>query len=265
MNAALSALADLDSAPATPPSDAAERRRLAMLERIVATPQTPAPSRPTRSPGRARRRIVVAAVGATVVLVPALLLGIHRLPHQGGSASAGLTSADLASWVSTSTPRDAAQLSASAKRWCIDATDGQAGSRASVRIEGGDQRGEVATMLITRGSDLDLCLADQAGGGGYWELVSSADSPLPTVPVREVLLQSAGQHGSDDVGTAWGQIGSDIEAVVLHLGHRDVDATVTDGIWSAWWPAAVVGDDSPTSATVTYTDGRTATVPVHTL
>jgi hypothetical protein len=204
------------------------------------------------------------AAAATALLVPAVVVGAHVLSRQLDPTGHSLSDADLAGWISTATPRSASQLSTKAKQWCVDATDQQAGSSAQTTIAGGDQRGSVASMLITRGGYTDICLADQAGGGGYWELVSSADSPLPAVKAGEVLLQSAGEYGSDNIGTAWGQAGTGIRAVTLHLSRRDVEATVTNGIWSAWWPAAVIADGFPRTATVTYTDGRTATIAVRT-
>lgn len=253
-------LARLDAAPETPVTDTAARRRDAMLERIVALPQSaPAPARP----GRLRRRIAITAAAALLV-VPAAVAGTHLVARQLDPTRHGLDSADLASWVAGSTPRSASELSAAAKQWCVDATDSQAGPHAAVSIAGGDERGSVASMLITRAGRTDVCLADRAGGGGYWELVSGPGSPLPAIGAREVLLQSAGEHGSDGIGTAWGQAGADVRRVVLHLGDRDVEAVVTDGVWHAWWPAAVVPDGFPERAAVTSVDGRIAEVRVQT-
>lgn len=260
-HATLTALTELDPAPGTSPSDAEGRRRDAMLERILATPQVARADRPTRRPVHVGRRIAIAGLVAAVA-VPAAVLGAHTISRQLDPTSHGLSDADLAGWVSTTTPRSASQLSAGAKRWCIDATDLQAGSDASVRIAGGDQRGRVASMIIRRGDYTDICLADLAGGGGAWELASAPDSPLPPVEATEVLLQSEGSHGSDDIGTAWGQAGADVRAVTLHLGTRDVQTVVVDGLWNAWWPSAQLGDGLPKTATVTYSNGRTATVPV---
>lgn len=262
MQTALNTLAELDPAPRTTPTDAAARRRDAMLERILAAPQTaPTTARPPRTT-RVVRRVALGAA-ALAIAVPTAVIGTHLVARQLDPASHGLSDADLAGWVSTGTPQTASQLSTAAKQWCITATDRQAGHDAAVRILGGEERGAVASMLVQRAGNLDICLANRAGGGGYWELVSNPSMPLPAIGRRAVLLQSAGEQGSNDVGTAWGQAGTDIRTITIRLDDREIETTVINGIWNAWWPDAT-STDLPTTATVTYTDGSTATVPVHT-
>jgi len=261
MHTTTETLLALDPEPAAPHDDVQRRRRDAMLDRIVAAPQQ-TPARARRTPSR--HRIVLIAAGVAVLAAPVALLGTHLAVRQLDPTSHGLDSADLAGWVSTATPRTAAQLSPEAKRWCTDATDEQAGADASVAISGGDERGKVASMLIRRGGSLDFCLSNTAGGGGAWELITGPGAPLAPVPARTVQLQSSSVHGSNGIGTAWGQAGKDVRSLVVHVGDRDVTAILTDGVWSTWWPAATITDPEMRTATVTYTDGRTATVRVTT-
>ena len=260
MNTTAQLLRPLDPEPAAPHDDVQRRRRDAMLERLVAEPQRPPAG--ARRTGRSRRRAVLIVAGVALLAAPVAVLGTHVVARQLDPASHGLDGADLAGWVSTATPRTAAELSPDAKRWCVDATAPQAGAGAAVSISAGDQRGEVASMLIRRGAYLDFCLSNATGGGGAWELVEGPEAPLAPVPAGEVQLQSSGVQGSNGIGTAWGQAGKDVRGLVLHIGDRDVTAVLADGIWSTWWPAAEIASPDMRTATVTYTDGRTATVPV---
>jgi hypothetical protein len=254
-------LRTLDPEPAASSDDVRLRRRDAMLERIVAAPQqAPAGSSTAR---RARRRAVLVVAGVAVLATPVAALGGHVALRQLDPTSHGLDDADLAGWVSTATPRTATQLSAAAKQWCVEATDRQAGKDASVSISGGDQRGAVASMIIHRGPYTDMCLANSGGGGGMWELASGPGASLRPVADRAVRLQSSGTSGGAvRIGSAWGQAGRDVRSVVLRVGSRNVDAVVVDGLWTTWWPGSDASEDVARTATVTFTDGSTATVPV---
>ncbi|RIX28584.1 hypothetical protein [Amnibacterium setariae] len=249
----------LDPEPAAPTDDVRRRRRDAMIERVVAAPQqAPAGSPRAR---RARRRAVLVVAGVAVLAAPAAVLGGHAALRQLDPTAHGLDGADLAAWVSTSTPRSATQLSADAKQWCIDATDRQAGKDAPVSISGGDQRGAVASMVIHRGPWTDMCVTSSTGGGGMWELASGPQEPIAAIGDRAVRLQSSGTSGGDvRIGSAWGQAGRDVRSLVLRAGSRNVNAVVVDGLWITWWPGGEDSDDVARTATVTYTDGSTAVV-----
>lgn len=261
MTTTTEALRALDPAPSLPDDDVRRRRRDAMLERVVSAPQqAPAGSATAR---RARRRAILVVAGVAVLAAPVAVLGGHVALRQLDPTAHGLDGADLAAWVSTATPRTAAQLSPAAKRWCIAATDRQAGQDASVAISGGDQRGAVASMIIRRGPYTDLCLANSAGGGGMWEIASGPGEPLAPIADRGVRLQSSGTSGAAvRIGSAWGQAGRDVRSLVLRVGSRNVDAVVVDGLWTTWWPDGADSEDVARTATVTFTDGRTATIPL---
>lgn len=255
------ALRALDPEPGAVHDEVRRRRRDAMLERVVAAPQQ-APGGTPRA-RRVRRRALLVVAGVAVLAAPVAALGGHVALRQLDPTSHGLDRADLAAWVSTATPRSATQLSAEARRWCIDATDRQAGADAPVSIAGGDERGRVATMIIHRGGYTDMCLANSAGGGGTWELASGPREPLAPVADRAVRIQSSGTSGNAvRIGSAWGQAGRGVRSLVLRAGSRSVDATVVDGLWITWWPGGEDSDVIARTATVTYTDGSTAVVPL---
>ena len=243
---------DPASTVATDATDATSLiRKTAMLERVLATPQTAPDTVTVPRPRRFVGRIVVA--GAAAALVGGVLVA-----HGLGGTGSEFTSAQLAGWVATPIAKSSSELSASAKQWCADATAKQSTDAPS--YSNGDQRGAIASMVVTRGASRDLCLTT-GNGQGYWELLDGPGSTLPTLAARGVNLQSAGSHGdpATSVNTVWGQVGSDVTAVRFHVDGQDVTATVGGGIWSAWWPGRI-GFDAPTSATLTFTDGSIATV-----
>lgn len=255
---------------ASRPDDTDRRRRDAMLERVLAAPAA-APERAGAVAAK-RRPFVRFALGgvAAVLLAPAVVIGAtqfaqHPQPVTNSAGPGAFTKIQLASWVTTPTPRSAASLSSAVQRWCTSATDAQAGAGASVGFSNADQRGRIASAIITRGSYRDLCVAGD-GGAGTWEIIDGPGIVLPAVGARAVALQSAGSQGDGgaSIDTVWGQAGSDVTKMVLHVegDPRPITATVGDGIWSAWWPSGEVHGDAPKTATVTYRDGRTATVEI---
>src|SRR5579875_859970 len=192
----------LDPAAVGAPDAAAGVRRDAMLERVLASPQTADPvavPRPRRSVGR------IAIIGAAAVVAGGVLLA-HGL--QGGG-SGEFTTAQLASWVATPTALSTARLSAATKSWCADSTAKQ--RTAPARFSNGDQRGRIASMVVTRGGYRDLCLST-GDGHGYWELLDGPGLPLPVVAARAIDLQSDGSQGdpATSVNTIWGQVGADV-------------------------------------------------------
>lgn len=243
----------LDPAQSIASDATAQIRKNAMLERVLATPQTTTDTVPVLHRRRFVGRIVL--TGAAAAVVGAVLIA-HGLV--GGGDGGEFTSAELASWVATPTPRATSELSAATKAWCADSTAQQ--SRSAPTFSNGDQRGKIASMVVARGGYRDLCLTT-GNGEGSWEILDGPSNPLPAVTSRSVNLQSESSHGdpATSVNTIWGQAGSDIAALRLHVDGRDVTATVGGGIWSAWWPGSI-GFDAPTTATVMYTDGSTATV-----
>ena len=212
----------------------------------------------TRGSSFTRRIVAVAAVGAAAAVV-AVALQTHVLAPAGTASAAASTSAltevQLASW--TGTPKALTASSASgtaAASWCEDGL--AADSTAAATVSNLDQRGTIASMLVSRGGYTSFCLTT-GGEQGMWEIVNEPGSTLPAVAATAIDLGSEDQHGTPAVDSAWGSAGADVKSVVLHAGGRTVTATVDHGFWTAWWPGEQV--PAAMSAVVTTTSGATTT------
>lgn len=97
------------------------------------------------------------------------------------------------------------------------------------------------------------------GGGGLTQ--------LPTEPPAPDQIEAAtfgGVGGDSDMAvmSTSGRAGAQVRSVVAHTPTTgDVQATVRDGFWAAWWPAEMDGAEWPEmdglSFTVTLRDGST--------
>ncbi|HHV21497.1 MAG TPA: hypothetical protein GXZ30_08180 [Propionibacterium sp.] len=106
-----------------------------------------------------------------------------------------------------------------------------------------EQRGEVILVsLVTDNDSTYSCMFDAArptrpvaGGGGI-----ATTETLPRPPLGPEQLRSFGNglRGGADGGYAdtSGRVGSDVRAVTIHANGLTLDATVTDGVFAAWWP-----------------------------
>lgn len=218
---------------------------------------------PTAARGTSFRRRIVAttAVGAAAAVL-AIALQSHVLTPASTSGAAGAPDAsalshdELASWTGTPTTLTAtSKAGAAAIAWCEDGLASD--SMAAATVSNLDQRGSIASMLVSRGGYSSFCLADGAQKG-MWEIANEPGSTLPAVSSTTIDLGSEDQHGTPAVNSAWGNAGDDVRSVVLHTGGRTVTATVEHGFWTAWWPGATV--PGAIQAVVTTTSGTTSTV-----
>ncbi|MEL4504241.1 hypothetical protein AAEX63_03590 [Luteococcus sp. H138] len=98
------------------------------------------------------------------------------------------------------------------------------------------------------------------GAAGGW---ASKDSLPPVVlGPHQVETQTGGQaSGAEgDLAFTMGRVGKDITAVTIHIAGRDVEATVSNGHFAAWWPAPELAPNSPKPTEtydVTLANGRT--------
>lgn len=268
----LERLADLD--PAGPPSGAgladAERARAdALLERILATDPATAAA-PTVAP-RPRRRTprlllaggVVAAVAAAVVAVPLVVggdeafAGWSPVPVEltGAERDAAVTACSV---LQTDEGELAAAPGATPRPLVAEARGGW--SYVQYRVGARDGGTLEASCLMP-----DEVVADPvpgAGGffGGLGPATDAIAAPRRGDAVRE---ETAGVGEVDDgvFGYASGRVGDDVERLVVDLADgREVEASVEDGRWAAWWPTGEDGfrDTSVTDAwtyTATLRDG----------
>ncbi|KUN75926.1 hypothetical protein [Streptomyces griseoruber] len=256
-NDLLSRLAALDAAPRTEPTTAEIDREETLLRAVLADTGRPG------SAGAVFRRPIVRRVGLT--LAGALALGTAVVAVAGGlpgfGGSGPLSSSELASW--TGTPKEldtAAAKGSAAGRQCLDLTEDM--GTGSPEVSNADIRGNVASMVVTRGSDAVYCLAGSDGSG-----VAMAISPVEALPADGITLDTYGARGSDDQEFNYvvGVVGPDVQEVVVHDHGKTARATVDNGRMTAWWPDGRPDGLLTGTFTVTFTDGTSHTVPADSL
>lgn len=252
-------LREMDPAPPTLTED--ERHRAAATrDRIMATPSEGhvriEPERKKRHRGRA---LVAVAIAATAAVAVPTLIG-------GGSA--------FASWTATPEPlsRSAATAAASTCRAALGIDD--QGAQAVIS----EMRGNWTYVLLEGPAGEGACMlpdghANRKDGffGNY-----NTDPPEAPTPARDGIDETWNMEGSVTVpgrlgigsSEEWfswvnGYVGSDVAGVTVHppVG-PDVEATVSHGRFSAWWPGEPPSSDNPAvgkgwTYTVTLADGTT--------
>lgn len=261
------ALRDLDPAPTTVLTDAERGRADAAFARILATPSHgPVPEKTNRPRQRLTRLLVpVGLAFAAAAAVPALLLG-------GDSA--------FASWTPTPEPLTggAAAEAATACRAALAATD------QGERIVIAERRGGWTYVLLAGPDSEATCLMpeglvdqeDPAADAreGFMGSYTSDPGEAPTLARSGII--GYGAAGSVPTDGLWdfgdheewitdvrGYVGRDVTGVIVHtpIG-TDVDASVANGRFAAWWPSAKPSSENPEvdgawTYTVTLADGTT--------
>lgn len=255
------ALRHLDPAPRTDLTEAERERADAAFARIVATPTDE--SVPVEPDGQRRRRsrlmmtlgLAVAAAVAGVA-IPALLLG-------GGDA--------YGSW--TPTPE---RLSDAA------AADAGTTCRANFAVPDGvgrvaiaERRGEWTYVLLAGPGIEAICLMPDdsvgrpiANGDDFFGSYDPDPAAAPTL-APDRIAETEHQEGSTSEGwfiRTGGYVGSDVVGVTVHTSSGlDIEASVVDGRFAAWWPAVEQSSDNPDGETWSYTvhlaDGSTRRTP----
>lgn len=261
------ALRDLDPAPTTVLTDAERERADAAFARILATPSTDRVPEKSERPQRRLTRLLVPVglVGAAGVAVPALLLG-------GGSA--------FASWTPTPEPLTgvAVAQAATACRAALAVTD------QGERVVIAERRGGWTYVLLAGPDSEATCLMpeglvdqeDPAADAreGFMGSYTSDPSEAPTLARSGII--GYGAAGSVTTDGLWGfgddkewitnvdgYVGSDVTGVTVHtpIG-TDVEASVANGRFAAWWPSPVPSSENPEvdgawTYTVNLADGTT--------
>ncbi|WP_028660523.1 hypothetical protein [Nocardioides insulae] len=251
------ALRDLDPAPEAVLTDEERRHADAAYDRIVATPHGVGPA--AGGPRRRRWRLWVplGLAAAAAAAIPALVLG-------AGSA--------FASWTPTPEPLAPAEATAAAAA-CRAGLGMPAGPTPTLVAE---RRGDWTYVLISEPDAEGSCLMpnDLVGqDDSDHEVIGSYDPDPGKAPTLapDRIDETGSMASSTDEGwfrkgwLTWthGYVGSDVTALTVHtpLGF-DVEASVEDGRFAAWWPS-----DQPSSEnlevmeawdyTVTLADGST--------
>lgn len=258
-------LREMDPAPPALTEDERERAAAAR-DLILGTSSVGVRVEPRRRTGRS---LLVAAVLVAVVAV--------AVPTAIGGGTA------FASWAATPQPlpQPAAESAAATCRSALEVDDPR------VRAVIGEKRGGWTYVLIKGPAAEGACLmpddfmstprsADRAGGffGSY-----DVDPPDAPTPARDALIETESMLGAVSVPgrfpfsstKGWftwvnGHVGGDVTGVTVDppVG-PDVEATVSRGRFTAWWPADEArGDRSGVSGAWTYTvtlaDGTTRKV-----
>jgi hypothetical protein len=263
------ALRDLDPAPTTALTDAELERADATFARILATPRHDQVPEESHRPRRRRTLVLVALVGAAGAAVPALLLG-------GGSA--------FASWTPKPEPLTAAAATEAATtcRAALEVPD------QGERVVSAERRGEWTYVLIAGPQAEGACLMPDDLVGqedpadhkeeGFFGTYDTDPVEAPTL-ARDRIVETESMEGSVPTPGLWpfsndegwfrwvqGYVGSDVTGVTVHPpAGPDVEASVANGRFAAWWPSDQPSSENPevmgaSTYTVTLADGSTRRV-----
>lgn len=259
-------LRELDPAGAVV-TEEERHRATGALEMILATPHLDRSDVASPQRRRPRGRALVAAGFAAVaaIAVPTIL--------SGGSA--------FASWTATPEPLAPAAAAAAADT-CqsalgFDDRDARTvmserrGGWTFVRIEGSGGEG---SCLMPE----DFVNGSSSRTDGFFGTYDP-DPPTPPTPARDAIAETGSMAGSVSLpgrlslGTvdgwfSWvnGYAGSDVSGVTVHPPTGpDVEASVSGGRFSAWWPAGEARGDNPGvggawTYTLTLSDGTSRDV-----
>ncbi len=251
------ALRDLDPAHMTALTDEERDRADAMFTRILAAPTQGQAAEESDRPRRRRSLVWVGLVGAAAAAVPALVLG-------GGSA--------FASWTPKPEPLTDATEAATTCRAALQMPD------EGERVVIAERRGGWTYVLIAGPTAEGTCLmlddlvgsqdpADRTEKGFFGTYETE---PVEAPPVaRDRIVETGSMQGSvrapgalpfttDDGWFSWvaGHVGGDVSGVTVHppIG-PDVEASVANGRFAAWWPS-----DQPDSENLEVMEAWTYTV-----
>ena len=251
------ALADLDAAPPAPLTPEQRLRADQTLARILATTPVcdPAaqPGRRARAVPRALLLVAAAAAQAAVVSVTGVL--------GGGTA--------YASWTARPTllpSSEQAEVAQECREELARGADGAWGTPSAAQLLGtdlvlADTRGDYSYVVLSGGDGLEAtCLVERGrflglmprGGSmaGSYAFVTPPSPQAGTI-VGTGLMAMGGAEGS-----AWsteGHVGAGVAAVtVLTESGLEVETTVTNGRFAAWWPDRGTIDDVGGLAQVRY-------------
>ncbi len=225
----------------------------AALERILATPRTPAPDQ-SRPPVRRRRALwLLPLAGATalaaVVAIPAMT---------GSDAPAYASWSRTPSAVPTQELDDATQacresLREQERRGADVPAEHRPDVRADrARVVLSERRGNYVFVALATDSGAALsCLSDLDGrSGSAAGSTPTMNAPKPAPLAADEVNATGPSYSSGPEGAyalLQGRVGRDVRAVTVHAngpnGDVAVEATVTGGRFAAWWPTKA--DTSP--------------------
>jgi hypothetical protein len=238
------ALKSLDSAPSSHPDDSGRRRAEARLQQILATDPRPSANGP-----RARRRRTRASWIALPLAGAAVVAGVTVVSGPGDPDPA------YASWTPEPTSLSAEEKEIAGGA-CIDRWWQE--DLPSPRLVLAERRGEwVGVVYADAAPAVTMCLmylpegssrprnvhAGRSGGQGAIPVEGEfTDGAMSQITDPGLLgIGAADRTVSFDVG----DVGPDVEAVTITTADgEEVDATVENGRFVAWWPGRAFGDET---------------------
>jgi hypothetical protein len=215
---------------------------------------------PQRSPQQHRwRRISIAAVATAAGVLVAPVLG-------SGTA--------YASW--TAVPRPATAQEADA--WGRKCLESWSGHSYAVRMV--ESRGSWSYTVLTSADGYEATCLSTSTPALDGSVSTGFSGPLPQTPAPDGLVTNSVREGaltanSDHQLEVTGKAGAKVAAVAFRIDGTDVQATLKDGYFAAWWPqhegnnllsrlTNALGSDGPPDPDVVITliDGTTRITPI---
>ena len=187
-----------------------------------------------------QRRQRLPLLGVLTLGAVAALITVQSSAHQGQA---------FAAWTSHAQPTDSRTATA-IDRSCR-------GSVGALPLLVLDRRGDFALSVYTDGQTIAVCDRFRGSQQQFFtqgsisgpEAVTQAKAVTPNHPVAFEGSGASFQVHEGSASYAYGWIGSAVAKVVIDSGGYRTTATLTDGLFSAWWP----GNANGTVSTVTCT------------
>ena len=241
-------LKQLDAARGVPDDLASSPHARRTLSRIMNETQLPAP--PARV---AARQVLKYAVAAGTVLVGgAVLVDFAR----GGTAYASWTPA-----ARVASPQQQARLG-----W--DCMSHLSGTGYLIRLV--ELRGSYAYTVLTRADGHEATCLVENPDASRLVMVGGYEGTLTQDPPSAGLVTNSGRPMTNDNGDVafevTGKAGADVASVSIVTDIGDVESTLKDGYFAAWWPGrqSLIPSFGPPNPTVRITlkDGTSRQAPI---
>jgi hypothetical protein len=222
-------LRSLDAAVGIRDEDA-RRRSVALLERIVATPTTPAHARKRRR--RAPRRVALVTALATA----AIAIGTFALNGTGDPGGVA-----YASWTAVPSAVGSHDLDTVVRACRSQLGDG------TIPVALAERRGNFVALLFHKDNpDLSAsCVAWNRPGSTDVDHVKTgiggSSGPAWTPGAGRITAGMISQFpGHPPASFTDGAAGRGVVGVTVHAGTQAITATVENGRYAAWWPGSVL-------------------------
>lgn len=241
-------LKELDAARGVPDDLAGTPHAREVLSRVMDPTQLPAP--PARV--SARQAVKYAVAAGTVLLGGAVLVDFAK----GGPA--------YASW----TPNARAASPEQKARLVWDCLSRASGHGYRVRLV--ELRGRYAYTVLQGSDGYEATCLVQDPDADPITMVAGFQGPLAQDPPRAGLVTDSVRDMTNDRGEVafevTGKAGPDVVSVAIVTDFGDVEATLEDGYFAAWWPGrqSLIPSFGPPNPTVRITlkDGTSRQAPI---